>query len=256
MSVVEIQERLCKLMCQEVRVIERRGQLVVSLPFEGRDGDHLVAHLTHEGAGWRISDRANTLMRLSYENDLSKLLSGARGKLYEQVLRESGISEDDGELFVIVDDDDLARGLFRLGRGMSRLEDLGLWSRGRVESTFYDDLNSVLRDAVGGDRLIRDYVDPDVPEGDNYPIDFFVQGIHAPLYVFGVKGADKARLTTITLQHLKAHASSFDSLVVVNDLGDISKPDIERLSKVANDMVFGLDDTAAIREKIDHRLRA
>ncbi|WP_377154751.1 DUF1828 domain-containing protein [Roseateles sp. UC29_93] len=256
MTVADIQERLCKLMCLEVRVVERRGQLVVSLPFEGRDGDHLVAHLKHEGDRWRISDRANTLMRLSYENDLSKLLSGARGKLYEQVLRESGIAEDDGELFVIVDADDLARGLFRLGRGMSRLEDLGLWSRGRVESTFYDDLNSVLRDVVGRERLIRDYVDPDVPESDNYPIDFFVQGIHAPLYVFGVKGADKARLTTITLQHLKAHAGSFDSLVVVNDLGDITKPDIERLAKVANDMVFGLDDTCAIREKIDHRLRA
>lgn len=256
MKAEDIQEHLCGLMCQEVRVVDRRGQLVVSLPFEGRDGDHLVVHLQPEAQGWRISDRANTFMRLSYENDLSKLLSGARGKLYEQVLRESGILEDDGELFIVVGTDELARGLFRLGRGMSRLEDLGLWSRGRVESTFYDDLASVLRDAVGGACLIRDYVDPDVPESESYPIDFYVQGAHAPLYMFGIKGADKARLTTLTLQHLKAHAGSFDSLVVVSDLGDISKPDIERLSKVANDMVFGLEDTDALRDKIDHRLRA
>ncbi|WP_431286369.1 DUF1828 domain-containing protein [Roseateles chitinivorans] len=150
MTAANLQERLCELVCQEMQLVERRGQWMVSLPFEGRDGDHLVAHLTQQGDGWRISDRANTLMRLSYENDLPKLLSGARGRLYEQVMRESGISEDDGELFIIVGADDLARGLFRLGRGMSRLEDLGLWSRGRVESTFYDDLNSVLRNVVGG----------------------------------------------------------------------------------------------------------
>jgi hypothetical protein len=256
MIVADIQKQLCEMLCREIQVVERWGNLIVSLPFEGRDGDHPVVYLARAGDGWRLSDQAKTLMRLSYENDLTKLLTGARGKLYEQVLRESGISEDDGELFVSVGADELALGVFRMGRGMSRLEDLGLWSRGRVESTFYDDLNSVLRDVVGVDRLIRNYVDPDVPESDSYPIDFYVQGVHAPLYMFGVKGADKARLTTITLQHLKAHAGSFDSLVVVNDLGDISKPDIERLAKVANDMVFGLDDTAAIREKIDHRLRA
>ena len=256
MTALDVQNQLCEALCRELRAIERNGRLAVSLPFEGRDGDHPVAYLSREGDGWRVSDQAKTLMRLSYENDLTKLLTGARGKLYAQVLRECGISDQDGELVVIVGPGDLARGLFRLRRGMCRLEDLGLWSRGRVESTFYDDLDSVLRDVVGGERLIRDYVDPDVPSSENYPIDFYVQGAHAPLYMFGVKGADKARLTTITLQHLKAHAGVFDSLVVVNDLGDISRPDIERLAKVANDMVFGLEDRHTIRDKIDHRLRA
>ena len=256
MSRTNLQQHLCTMLCREVQVVERRGQLMVSLPFEGRDGDHPVVHLSQEGEGWRLSDLAKTLMRLSYENDLSKLLSGARGKLYEQVLRECGVSDQDGELVVKAGAEELVQGLFRLGRCICRLEDLGLWSRGRVESTFYDDLNSVLRDVVGGDRLIRDYVDPDVPASENYPIDFYVQGARAPLYLFGVKGADKARLTAITLQHLKTYAGNFDSLVVVNDLGDVSKADIERLAKVANDMVFGLDDKRAIRDKIDHRLRA
>ena len=63
-------------------------------------------------------------------------------------------------------------------------------------------------------------------------------------------------MNAITIQHLKTYAGNFDSLVVVNDLGDVSKADIERLAKVANDMVFGLDDKRAIRDKIDHRLRA
>lgn len=129
-SATEVQERLCELICAEVQVFERRGQWVVSLPLECSDGDRLVAHLKREKDGWRISDKANTWMRLSCENDLSKLLGGTRGKLYEQVLSESGIREDDGELLVDVRDDELALGLFRMARAMSRVEDLGRWGRG------------------------------------------------------------------------------------------------------------------------------
>lgn len=127
----DFEQQLFAMFYREVNVVERRGQFAVSLPFEGRDGDCPVIHLARENEGWRLSDSANTLMRLSYENDLTELLSGSRGEHFQRVLRECGVSDHDGELVVAVGVNDLVRGLFRLGRCICRLEDLGLRSRGR-----------------------------------------------------------------------------------------------------------------------------
>ncbi len=130
MKQTNLEQQLFAMVGREMKVVERRGKFVVSLPFEGRDGDSPVIHLTRENDGWRLSDSANTLMRLSYENDLTELLSCSCGEHFQQVLRECGVSDHDGELVAVVDDDDLVRGLFRLGRCICRLEDLGLRSLG------------------------------------------------------------------------------------------------------------------------------
>lgn len=197
-----------------------------------------------------------TLMRLSYENDLAKLLSGARERLFNTVLAEAGISEDDGELYLDVPADALTRGLFALGQGVTRVEDLGLWTRSRTESSFYDDLREIIRQQVGPDRVVEAYVVPDVPSGEDYPVDYFIATSGRPLYVFGILNRDKARLTTIILQHLTQNQHKFDSMVVYADVDDIPKPDAKRLMNSANDSVANISDRDVIRGKIANRLAA
>ncbi|QXW17449.1 DUF1828 domain-containing protein [Comamonas aquatica] len=257
MSTAEaIRKSLCATFCREVAVTERAGAAAVSLPIMGRDGDFLTAYVEPATAGWRVSDKGSTLMRLSYENDLSKLLSGARERLYNTVLLESGLQEDDGELFTEVPADALAMGLFSLAQGVTRVEDLGLWTRTRVESTFADDLRSTLFDIVGRDRVTEGYFVPNVPAAESYPVDFFVQTDGVPLFVFGVQNRDKARLTTIILQHLASHTQLFNSMVVYSDVDDIPKADRNRLMNAANDSVASISDVDVIRMKIQHRMKA
>ena len=77
-TVEALRESLCATFCRDVAVVQRAGALAVSLPIAGRDGDHLTAYVTPTTGGWRVSDKGATLMRLSYENDIAKLLTGAR----------------------------------------------------------------------------------------------------------------------------------------------------------------------------------
>ncbi len=251
-----IRESLCATFCKDVAVHQRASGVAVSLPLVGRDGDHLTAYVSAATGGWRVSDMGSTLMRLSYENDLSKLLTGARDRLYQTVLKESGLLEDDGELFVEVPAAELSRGLFTLGQGVTRVEDLGLWSRTRVESTFKDDLREIVIAAAGSDKVIEDYQVPDIPGAENYPVDYFVNTPREPLFVFGVSNRDQARLSTIVLQHLQSHHLRFNSMVVYSNIDDIPRPDQKRLMIAANDSIPSIGERSSIVAKIQHRMAA
>lgn len=256
LDIASIKHTLCNTFCEDVEVALRDDMAVVSLPMSARDGDQLVAYLRRTPGGWRVSDMGSTMMRLSYENDLDRLLTGARAELFDTMLKESGLSEDDGDLFVDVPSDALSRGLFVLGQGLTRIEDLGLWSRSRVESTFYQDLRGVLDSFLPADEVEENYVVPGLPNADSYPIDYFIHTQARPLYLFGVTGQSKARLATIILQHLLAHDQRFESLVVCENIDDLPKQDRNRLMNAANDVVPSIVETGAIEQKVKHRLTA
>lgn len=252
-----LKQELCRTLCRDVGVTAHAdNEAVVHLPMVGRDGDHVAAYISEDVAGWKISDKGITMMRLSYENDLDRLLSGARERLYQTVLRETGLQEDDGEIFTIVPADALVGGLFALGQGVIRVEDMGLWTRARVESTFYNDLHRIIESTVAEEGRVESYAVPGVPDAANYPVDYMIKTPGKPLYLFGILNKDKARLATIVLQHLSKYAPSFDSMVVYSDMDEIPKPDSRRLIAAANDVVPSIQDKDVMIQKIKHRLEA
>lgn len=248
----ELKKTLCSAFCADVGIRSAGDLLAVSLPMTARDGDAFSVYISRNKSGWRLSDAASTMMRLSYENDLSKLLSGPRARLIETIMAESGLKEDDGEIYTEVPADQLISGIFRLGQGLSRLEDIALWTRSRVESTFYSDLRAALYGAAPAEEITESYV-PDFEGGEDYQVDYRIEAPARPLFVFGVNGKDKARLTTITLLKLKAAGTRFDSMIVCNDIAELSRGDESRLLAAANDVVPNISNVVAIREKIQHR---
>lgn len=252
-----LRKELCTTFCRDVGVmLHNQNEAVVHLPISGRDGDCVTAYVTEETGGWRVSDKGATMMRLSYENDLDRLLSGSREKLYQTVLQEAGLIEDDGELSAIVSAADLVGGLFSLAQGIVRVEDMGLWTRSRVESTFYEDLHEILTGIVKEDDLVESYVVPNVADADSYPIDFMIKTPGKPLYLFGVLNRDKAQLATIILQYLLRHAPKFDSMVVFSDMDTIPKLVVRRLMAVANDIVPSIQERDAVAQKIRYKMAA
>jgi hypothetical protein len=93
------------MLCGEVRLRQTpQGLLQVVTPFTFSDGDVFQLYLQEtSGGGVRLTDYGHTFMHLSYENDLAKFKEGTRGKLFDQVLAESGVKEDGGQLFLDTD---------------------------------------------------------------------------------------------------------------------------------------------------------
>lgn len=251
-----IEREICTSLCGSVYVTQRHGMVAVTLPMTARDGDVIVAYLKPESAGWKITDMGTTMMRLSYEMDLNKILTASRGNLYQALLSESGLNDDDGEIYLLSDAQSLMRNLFRFGQGITRLYDIGMWTKTRTESSFYDDLKEAVINIVGVDNLIENY-QANVPNSQDYVIDFKIEtNSKRPLYLFGIANKDKARLTTITLQHLSANNDQFDSIAICSNLSELPKKDSSRLMFAANDIAPDMSDINAIQRKIMHRIQA
>lgn len=239
----KLQESLCRAMCSEVRVLPKNKDVaIIRTPFTFPDGDPYQIYLKELPGGLlRVSDMGHTLNHLSYENDTSKFRKGTRGRLFDQIMAESMIAEMDGEFYVDTEPDSLAPAIFRLSHALIKLNDITFLNRARAESTFYEDLRENLLRVVPADKIQEDYVYDNMDNAGDYPIDYRVEGKHAPLFVFGVPNKDKARLATIVLERLKRANADFDSLLIFADQGSIPRQDLARLSNVGGEMIASLD---------------
>lgn len=247
-----LRTELCKALCANVDVRERPdGHVYVATPFQFADGDSFSMYLKRLPAGgFRISDMGGTMMHLSYEQDIDKLREGTRNRVFTQILSEMGVEDDDGELMLDIPADQLGAGIFRFGQALTRVHDLTILNRVQVESTFYDDLYDRLAGIVGSERIIKDFVAPDVPQAEDYPADFGIVDAREPLLIFGVPSQTKARLATIVMQHLQKYEFQFRSMVVYADMASIPRTDVSRLTAVANDQIPSLQEADALIRKV------
>lgn len=257
MDAKQLEDMLCKSLCGQAHVrSSQAGMWQVSTPFRFPDGDAYSLYVKQlSTGGLRVTDAGMTLMRLSYDNDIEKLRDGTRGKLLQQILTEGDLIEEEGEFFIDGPADLLGQNVFRFGQALTRVHDLTFLNRLRAESTFYEELRELLKNFVGADRVHESYIVPDVPRASEYPVDYFVSGGDTPLYLFGVPNRDKARLATIILQHLIAADCDFNSMIVFQNMGDLPRADVSRLTNAANDQVDSLDAADDLLRKLRRRVR-
>lgn len=250
----ELKQLLCEQWCAGAHIDSDEGGLRISMPLIEADGDHVTVWLKPTLGGWRLSDMGSTFMRLSYSVEFDSLEDGQRLRVIQQIAAEEGIAEGEGELFCEATEPELGQALMRLGQAILRIGDIRLWTRNRVASTFYADLEAELREIAAGAQVQRDYVVPGIEDAASYPVDFAILGKDSPLYVFGVPNSDKAKLATIVMQHLRQSQHRFDSLVVAQDFDALSKHDRRRLMNAANDVVPSLTEHEALVQKVRHRI--
>lgn len=252
-----VKRLLCESWCSELDVVEDGDTLRLSMPLTEPDGDYVTVWLRKTLGGWKLEDAGSTLMRLSYDTDVSGLLRGPRKVMLDRMLIEYGARLDDnGQVTAEASEPDLGHSLLRYGQALLRANEVKTWSRTRVASTFYDDLRSSLHRIVGAEHVLENYSVPDVPSADDYPVDFAITGAAEPLFIFGAPTKDRARLATIVLQHLQQHLPRFNSIVVFQNASEIGNTDLRRLMNAANDMVDSIDAHDALERKIRHRLAA
>ena len=248
-------ERLrCERLCADVRVHRRHDDvLMLESPFTFPDGDHYPIYLSETPSGGvKLSDRGHTLMHVSYDHDVDSFYEGACASLREQIVRENGIDEEEGIFSMETPPDQVAAALFRFGQALTKIHDLTFLSRERVSSTFYEDLKGLLFTMLDEEHVDADYIPPDIPNGNDYPVDYHFAGRDgSPVFLYGVPNRDKARLTTIMLSHFLLHRLTFESVIVFADQQEIPRFDVARLTNVAGTAVASLDAEQDLRRKIE-----
>lgn len=250
----ELKHLLCEQWCADLEVGEDSSGWRLSLPINEPDGDAVTVWLSSTMGGWKIHDCGSTIMRLSYEMDVDLLQEGSRAKVLAQLLNEGSMTIDDGEITAFAPEHHLGETLLRFGQTVIRIGDIKLWSRNRIASTFYEDLDENLTKIVGEQNIIRNFAPEGVPNANDYLVDFSIKGGEKPFYVFGVLNSDKAKLTTIILQHMRQCNHVFDSLVVPSDIDQINKKDLRRLMNTANEIIDSSKSLDALRQKVKDKI--
>ena len=256
LDIKSLQNTLCNLMCTEVIVMPKNDTLLlVKTPFSFPDGDPYQIFIKELYNGIiRLTDMGHTMLHLSYENDVDKFREGTRGELFNQILSEVEIKEEHGEFYIDTTIENLSNSIFRLGQGLTKINDLTFLNRFRAESTFYEDLDEQLNKIVPDGKIIKDYFFDQMENANDYPIDYRIEGKHAPLFLFGIPNRDKARLTTIILERLLRMKADFDSLLIFSNQKTIPYNDLARLSNAGGEMIASLDAETDFARKLMRKI--
>lgn len=256
MSSNELETVLCKSLCAEVKLHEKRqGFYFLETPFLFSDGDYFSIYLKKlPGGDVRLTDRGHTIMHLSYASDVDTLFEGTRGRLMEEIQAELGIREEDGEFFLEAPQLEAGPAALRFAQALTKITDLSFLSRVRVQSSFYEDLQQLIFEKVPPEKVQKNYVVQNVEHGELYPIDYRIEGKDKPLFLFGIPNDEKARLVTIILQHLQAWLPPFESLLVFADQTRLSRADLARLSNAGGEQISSLDEYEQFERKLLKRI--
>ena len=211
---------------------ERRpGNFQLIAPIMHEDGDMVEIYLgdSPKGDGYvRVCDFGLTLMRLSYSFDVS---TPTRQRIFESIIINNGVSNDDGNLYLDTPLDKLYESLLQFAGCAQKVCNMRYWSRETVRSAFYDDLGSYVNEGLVEFNPVKNMFPM-----DDYPIsvDWSLTHNRRDFYLFGVLGNEKAKNVAISLLEFQKARLPFFSLVVHESMGELGSREQLYLTKNAD----------------------
>lgn len=217
----------------------RTGAFQLIIPILHEDGDMVDIYLQDSPLGEdhvRICDFGLTLMRLSYNYEIS---TDTRQRIFDSILINNGVSNDDGNLYVDAAIGRLNEGILQFAGCAQKVCNMRYWSRETVRSEFYENLAQYITGELAEFGPVAD-ISP-IPD---YPIsvDWSLTHQDRSFYVFGVRGNEKAKNVAIALLEFDKEKLPFISLVVHEDIEDLGRRERTYLTRNADTQYPQLDD--------------
>ena len=135
MDIESVRKTLHRALKTSFEVYERRpGKWQLIVPICHEDGDMVDIYLQESPAGedyLRICDFGMTLMRLSCTFDIQ---SSARKKIFNSILINNGVSEDNGNLYLDAPVKILQESIFQFAGCVQKICSMRYWSREAAHS--------------------------------------------------------------------------------------------------------------------------
>lgn len=229
---------------------KREDILQVFAPFYHSDGDMMDIFLTEipEKNQVRISDFGLTLMRLSYSFDID---TPNKEKIFNKILSENKIQNDNGNLYIDVNIEFLYYGLMQFAQAISKISNMELYKREVIHSLFFELLDDFIMTKLQKYNPIKKFYP--LPDHDEYEVDYYINHRRKPIYLWGVNNTANARLATICCHKFIAEKINFSSLIILESLDVISKKDQARLMSAADKQFPSLEDFQKYAEEYIER---
>lgn len=240
MNSSEIVEKIRAEFHQRVGISQKRpGLFQLVAPFYHEDGDmyDIFIEDTEDGSSARITDKGLTLMRLSYSFAID---TPRKEKIFEQILREHEIRQDDGELYTVAPPDSLYETVLRFSRAVTAVSNMALYRRDVVRSLFYELFAEFVSDDLGSFQPEAHHLP--LPDRDDLEVDFVIPTRHKPLFLFGVKDESKAKLVAISCLEFLRNDIPFRSVAVHENFESLTAKDRRIITNVVDKQFTDLAD--------------
>lgn len=215
MNATTVAKKFAQKVAKEVRLIPQNNERYrIFTPFMFDDGDHFSIVLKRRGDGWVLSDEGHTYMQLTYYVDESDLFSGNRGKIISNTLEMFDVQDREGELVIDVMDDDYGEALFTFVQVLMKISDVSYLSRERVRRTFRDDFRDLMRRSVPVERMNIDWHNPSCDEEGKYKVDYRINSMKTPLFIYALNSDTHTRDATIALHQFSNWGMNFEPVGV------------------------------------------
>src|SRR2546426_1242283 len=223
---------------------KRPGVFQLVAPLFHEDGDMIDIFLDMPKNGSvspsekiRISDHGLTLMRLSYVFDID---TPNKDRIFRRILAENGVSEENGEFFMEAAAESLYTALLQFSQAVSKVCNMRYFKR-EVLASLFEELLAEFIQAELQRFNPRQTIFP-IPDRDDLEVDWEFLPNGVPLYLFALKDANRARLTTISCLEFQRNNLKFKSIAVHEDIDKLGRKDRNRLTNACDKQFTSLDE--------------
>lgn len=253
MEIVQIEKEFKEKVSKEIRLMQEGIERYrVFTPFQFDDGDSFAIVLKKHGKNWLLSDEGHTYMHLSYDLDIDSLDKGNRAKIISTTLSIFRISEKDGVLFAIVNNENMGNVFYNYVQALIKITDLTYLSRERVKSTFLEDFKTFMSQKIPADRIKFNYHNNNFDPQGKYPVDCYINRMEKPLFVFAIGNDDKCNVSTINILQYEKWGLQFKSLAIFEDQEEVSRKAVARFTDVCEKQFSSL---TANKERIEKYIK-
>ncbi len=251
MDINNIRASLSSSISSGFDIYERcRGDYQLIVPIFHEDGDMVDIYLQESPQGEayvRLCDLGMALMRLSYSYDLN---TDARRRIFDDILINNRVVNDDGNLRLDVPVGALYEGIMQFAGCVQKVCNMRYWARETVRSAFYDDLSYYITSNLTSYSPVASQAP--LPSAGVFSVDWTLTHNRRDFYLFGVLGNDKAKNVAITLLEFQKATLPFISLVIHEDMEALGRRERQYLTRNADRQYPVLDD---FKESVEADLR-
>jgi hypothetical protein len=165
--------------------------------------------------------------------------TGNKEKIFQKIISENGLNEENGNIFLTATDEALYPSLLQFASGISKISSMRYFRREVIESLFFEMLDEIFSELQS--YKPEKAVVP-IPERDDLEADYALHPNGYPVYVFGVKDVPKARLAAICCLEFQKRRQKFRGYIVHEDFEKLSRKDRARLTSACDKQFISLDD--------------
>lgn len=226
----------------EIRLIpEGLDRFLVVTPMTFDDGDALTIVLKKEDDRWLLTDEAHTFLQLSYRLSDEELEGETRKQIIQRVLSNFEIEDRSGELVLPIPGRHYGDALYSFVQALLKIDDIRYLSRERVKSTFFADVQQFLETTTSPERISLNWHDPRDRNG-NYPVDFKVNSMATPVFIYAIGSEHRADIATISLLKFEQWKLNYKSVGIFDEMENFSQRTIARLVDVCGKAFSNLEE--------------